>query len=174
MPASSHGFPTSLIRPASPAQLAAADLDRVDVRPVRRVAGERLVALDGALLELDLGAEDVEPAARLALEDGQREPPVALLRDHPVVHVPEPVELVLAAELRDPADALGDRHDLRARLVHADEPLVDDAEEELGGAAPADRVAVRVGLGAMEALARRKRSVTSRATVPAAFPVSGP
>ena len=37
-----------------------------------------------------------------------------------------------------------------AQLVHRDEPLVDQPEDELGPAAPADRVAVRVVLAAVE------------------------
>ena len=106
--------------------------------------------------------------ARRAVVDRQREPPVALLADHPVVHVAQPVELALVAEVGDPADLVDDLHDLvaeagvdlllgqrLARLVveraHADEPLVDEAEDERRPAAPAMRVAVGDGLEPVEA-----------------------
>ena len=143
------------------------DPDRVDVRPVRGVALERLPALDRALVELLAAADDLDRAARRAVVDRQRQAPVALLADHPVVHVAQPVELALVAEVRDPADLVDDVHDLvaqagvdllggqrLARLVvqrtHADEPLVDEAEDERRPAAPAVRVAVGDGLEPVE------------------------
>src|SRR3954462_441910 len=100
------------------------------------MAVEGAPALDGALFELDFGADDFVLAAFLALEDGQSEAVVALLRNHPVVHVLEPVELAGEAELRDPARLAGDIHDLKTKLIHGDEPLVDEAKDELGAAAP--------------------------------------
>ena len=87
MPASSQGLPTSLMRSTGSPQLAAGDLHGVDPGPVRAVALELVPALDGALLQLGLGADDLEVAAVLAVVDRQREAVVALLRDHPVVHV---------------------------------------------------------------------------------------
>ena len=144
------------------------DPDRVHVGPVRAVTLERLPALDRALLELLATTDDLDRAARRAVVDRQREPPVALLADHPVVHVAEPVELALVAEVRDPADLVDDLHDLvaqagvdlllaerLARLVveraHADVPLVDEAEDERRAAAPAVRVAVVDRLEPVEA-----------------------
>ena len=144
------------------------DLDRVDVGPVRRVALELLPALDGALLEFVAATDDLDSPAGRAVVDRQREPPVALLADHPVVHVAQPVELTLVAEVGDPADLVDDLHDLvaqagvdlllgqrLARLVveraHADEPLVDEAEDERRAASPAMRVAVGDGLEPVEA-----------------------
>ena len=85
-----------------------------------------------------------------ALIDRQRQTPVALLGDHPVVHVGEPVELALQAETRDPADLARDVHHRLAQVVHADEPLVDQPEDEIGAAAPADGIAVLVLLGPVE------------------------
>ena len=145
----------------------AGDLHRVHVRPVRRVPLERLPALDRALLELVAPADDLDRAARLAVVDRQRQAPVALLADHPVVHVAEPVELALVAEVGDPADLVDHVHDLvaearvdllgrqrLARLVvqrtHADVPLVDEAEDERRPAPPAVRVAVVDRLEAVE------------------------
>ena len=127
--------------------------------PVRRVALERVPALDRPLVELLAPADDVERAARLAVVDRQRQAPVALLADHPVVHVQEPVELALVAEARDPADLVDDLHDLVAeagvdlrrrqlvaRLVvdraHRDVPLVDEPEERA-----ASRTASSAGSG---------------------------
>ena len=91
-------------------------------------------------------------AALRALVDRQRQTPVALLGDHPVVHVAR------ASRARAPARTTGasriwrvTRHHRLAQLVHGDEPLVDQPEDEIGAAAPADRVAVRV-------VARRDRA----------------
>ncbi len=161
MPASSQGLPTSRMRSTGRAAAAAGDLDSVDVGAVGAVALELVPALDGALLELGLGADDLEVAAGLALEDRQGEAVVALLRDHPVVHVAQPVELAGQAEVRDPvapcsvtAAIASRRRRFRGRrravAVHGDEPLVDQAEDELAAAAPAVGVAVRVVLDAVE------------------------
>ena len=135
------------------------------------MALEPLPALDGALLELLAPADDVDPAARRAVVDRQRQAPVALLRDHPVAHVQEPVELAVVAELRDPPDPIHDLHDLVAqarvdlgrgqgvaRLVvnrpHRDVPLVDEPEDEGRATPPAVRVAVIDGLQPVEPVRR--------------------
>ena len=103
------------IRSTGCAARRAGDRDRVDVRPVRGVALERLPARDGPLVQLVAAADDVERAARLAVVDRQRQAPVALLADHPVVHVQQPVELALVAEAGDPPDLVDDLHDLVAQ-----------------------------------------------------------
>ncbi len=135
---------------------------------MRRVALELVPARHRALVELLAAADDLDRAARRAVVDRQRQAPVALLADHPVVHVAQPVELALVAEVRDPADLVDDVHDLvaqarvdlflgqrLARLVvqrsHADEPLVDEAEDERRPAPPAVRVAVVDRLEPVEA-----------------------
>ena len=117
--------------------------------------------------ELLAAADHVERAAGGAVVDRQRQAPVALLADHPVVHVQEPVELALVAERRDPADPVDDLHDLVAQAgvhlgrgqllarpvvdrAHADVPLVDQPEDQRRAAAPAVRVAVGVRLQAVE------------------------
>ena len=145
------------------------DLHGVDERPVRRVPLECLPALDSPAPELLPPADHLDRPARLAVVDRQRESPVALLADHPVVHVQEPVELPLVAEARNPADLVDDLHDLvaeaRVDLVpgqlraglgvdraHADEPLVDEPKDQRRPAPPAVRVAVDVRLEAVEAL----------------------
>ena len=168
MPASSHGLPTSLIRSTGAPQPGQAILTASTYGRCGRVALERLPALDRALLELLATADDLDRAARRAVVDRQRQPPVALLADHPVVHVAEPVQLALVAEVRDPADLVDDVHDLvaqagvdllpgqrLARLVvqrtHADVPLVDEAEDERRAAPPAVRVAVVDRLEPVEA-----------------------
>ena len=103
----------------------------------------------------------------VALPDGQRQPPVALLADHPVVHVAQPVHLAGMAESGIQLDLVDHIHDLVAQaalfflrghllarfvvqFAHADEPLVHQAEDQLGVAAPADRVAVGVRFDLVE------------------------
>ena len=63
MPASSHGLPTSAMRDVVAPHDCAGDLDRVDVRPVRRVALELVPARDRSLLQLVAAADHVECAA---------------------------------------------------------------------------------------------------------------
>ena len=145
------------------ATLRAGDPDCVNVRPVRRVAFELLPTLGGQLLQLVLRTDHVEMAALLVIAnpDRQRQAVVALLADHPVVHVAQPVQFAFVAEAGYPADVVHHLHDLvaqallylfrrhfAARLVversHVDEPLVHQTEDQLGAAAPADRVAVGV------------------------------
>ena len=147
--------------------LVAADFHRIDPGAVRRVALELVPALDGALLQFGLAADDIEPVAVAALVDGQREAVVSLLGNHPVVHVPQPVEFARVAELRNPADVVHHFHNLVAQavrllvggqllarllvlLAHADEPLIHQPEDQLRVAAPADRVAVRVAFEIVE------------------------
>ncbi len=118
-------------------------------------------------LQLLAPADDVEVPAGRAVVDRQRQAVVALLGDHPVAHVEEPVQLPLVAEARDPPDPVHDLHDLVAEggvhlllrqlvarpvvdLAHADVPLVHEAEQERRAAAPAVRVAVAVRLEVVE------------------------
>ncbi len=146
----------SLDRRAAPA---ARDLHRVDVGAVRRVPGEPVPSVDGALAQLADASDDAHRAARRAVVDRQGQPPVALLADHPVVHVQQPVEFALVAEAGDPADLVDHFHDLVAQarvdlfareplaglvvdLAHADEPLVHQPEDKRRAAAPAVRVPV--------------------------------
>jgi len=120
-----------------------------------------------ARFELLAPADDVERAARLAVEDRQGETVVALLGDHPVAHVDQPVELAVVPERREPGDLVHDLHDLVAEagvdlflaerlarlvvdLAHADEPLVHEPEQQRRAAAPAVRVAVAVRLEVVE------------------------
>ena len=111
---------------------------------------ELIPALDGPLFQLRLRADDVEVAAVVALVDRQREAPVALLRDHPVLHVVEPVDLSLEAEARHPPDLPSDIHHLVPKLIHRDEPLIHQPPHELRPAAPAEGVAVGVVLNLVE------------------------
>ena len=122
MPASSHGLPTSRMRSTGAAAARTGDLHRVDERPMGRMALERLPALDGALAQLLAAADDLHRAARRAVVDRQRQPVVALLGDHPVAHVAEPVELPLVAESGDPADLVDDLHDLVAEAARRPGP----------------------------------------------------
>ena len=93
--------------------------------------------------------DDVHVAVR-AEPERQRQAPVALARDAPVAHVAQPVLHALAEVRRRPLDRrVGVDHRL-ADLVAADEPLVDDAEDQLRAAAPAVRVAVLVRLLAQQ------------------------
>src|SRR6266576_591402 len=127
------------------------------------MALERFPAVDRPALELLAASDDIERAARLTVVDRQRQAPVALLADHPVAHVDQPVELPLVPEAGDPADLVDDFHDLVAEArvdlllrqlgprfvvdrAHADEPLVDEPEDERRLATPAVRIAVDVRL----------------------------
>ena len=131
------------------------------------MAFKNLVALHRARPQVMVAADDIEMPARLALPDGQRQAPVALLADHPIVHVAQPVHLAVIAKFRMPVDLIHDIHDLIAQaglffgrghlgarlviqLAHADEPLVHQAEDQLLAAAPAGGVAVAVALRAVE------------------------
>ena len=116
---------------------------------MRRVAVERVPAGDGALAELVLRADDLPRVAIDALPDRQRQAVVALLADHPVAHVSEPVELaLLEADVRRQPRHVARRAAHRlAQRVHGDEPLVDEAEDQLRPTAPAMGVRVRIALG---------------------------
>src|SRR5205823_8875700 len=74
----------------------------------------------------------------------QRKAPVPLAADVPVAHVVEPVLHAVAGVRRHPADLCRGLLEPWSQLVHRDEPLVRDAEDDLLLAAPADRIAVRV------------------------------
>ena len=100
------------------ATLGTGDFDRIHVGPVRGVPLEFLPACHRSLLEFVLIADDLKVAARLALPDRQRQPPVALLTDHPVMHVAQPVQLAVQAERGDPANLPGHLHHIVAQFVH--------------------------------------------------------
>src|SRR5207247_101011 len=68
------------------------DLDEIDPRPMRRMAGEVAPAFDGARFQLFKRADDFEIAGLLIDPDGKGETPEAFLGDHPVAHVLEPIE----------------------------------------------------------------------------------
>ena len=80
---------------------------------------------DGALAQLVAAADHVESLTVVAVPDRQRQAPVALLRDHPVAHVAQPVELAIETEIWDPANLARHVHHHVPQLVHADVPLVD-------------------------------------------------
>ena len=143
MPASSQQSPTSGTRSASlshsPQRMRTGSIHG------RCSSCRPSSALRRALEQLVLAPDDGQVALGAHVER-QRQAPVALARDAPVAHVAEPVLHALAVVRGRPLDgAVGLDHRL-AHLVRRDEPLVDDAEDQLGAAAPADRVAVRVGL----------------------------
>ncbi len=145
MPASSQGLPTSSIREARAPHFSQRDLDGVDVGTMRRVALESIPAFHGFRFQLLAAADHREMLARAADPDGQGESPEALLRDHPVVHVAQPVQLAGFAIRRNPLD--GGHHALDAVApVHADEPFVHRTEDQLLFAAPAMRIDVRIPL----------------------------
>ena len=50
----------------------------------------------------------------------------------------------------NPCDLAHDIHDCEAQFIHRDKPFIDEAEDQLCFAAPADRIAVLVGLGAIQ------------------------
>ena len=100
-----HGSPAARAR----------HLHRVDVRSMRGVSLEQLPALHGAPAQLLAPPHHGHRPAGRAVVDRKGQPPVALLADHPVVHVQEPVELALVPEPGDPPDPVHDLHDLVAQ-----------------------------------------------------------
>ncbi len=134
---------------------------------MRRVAVELVPAGDGALPQRVARLDHLPGIAVGAGPDRQRQAVVALLADHPVGHVPEPVELALlqADARRQPGGPPGRVAQLGPQRIHGDEPLVDQAEDDLGAAAPADRVRVAVLLAghqqplALEVLGHLPRQV---------------
>src|SRR5450755_1804622 len=101
--------------------LLALDLDGIDPGTMRRVALELFPARDCAFLQFLFAADDLEGSTLRTIEDWQREAPVALLGDHPIVHVAQPVQFAIQAERWYPGDLLHDFHDLVAQLIHRDE-----------------------------------------------------
>ncbi len=73
--------------------LRAGYLDRIDIGAVGGMVVQHVQAARGALLQLIVTADDLKIAALRALPDGQRQSPITLLADHPVVHVAQPVHL---------------------------------------------------------------------------------
>src|SRR5207253_10812903 len=136
-----------------PAALAA-DQDLVDPRAVQLL--ELLEPAYGPLLELGARADHVQAPAGARVE-GQRQAEVALARDVPVAHVAEPVVHALPVLRRRPLDLLVRVEERLPQVVAADEPVVDDAEDERRLAAPAGRIAVddRARLDEQAALAQR-------------------
>ena len=111
-----------------------------------------LEAAHGPFAQLVLAPDDEEVPVRACVER-ERQAPVALATDVPVAHVVEPVLHPIARVGRQPAHFRRGLLELRPELVHRDEPLVADAEDDLLLAPPADRVAVRVRELAEEAAA---------------------
>ena len=101
-------------------------------------------------MQLILTADDLKAATLWAVVDGQSQSPVAFLRDHPVIHIAQPVQFTLKAEGRYPVDLAYDIHDLVTKLLHRDEPLINEAEDQFGFTAPARWVAVLIVLRAIK------------------------
>ncbi len=124
------------------AALIALDANGVHPRPVRTVALEGLPPGNRPLLKLLAAANHVEPAAR-TFENRQRQPPEAFLADHPVAHVLQPVEFLLASPTGNPLNLLDHLHDF-APPLHIDEPLIHRPKHQRAAAPPAVRVIVGV------------------------------
>src|SRR5207247_11241702 len=143
-----------------------ADHDIVDPRPVglAQLVEPALRALAQLLL-----TPDDEEMRRLTCIERKGQAPVALAADVPVAHVLEPVLHAAAGRRRQPRHLRGGLHHLRAQLVHGDEPLVIDPEDDLLVAAPARRIAVGVLLGAEEEPAPLRASVDLGGRLPRLF-----
>ncbi len=133
---------------ADPGDLVAAGLaaDRHVVDPRAPELLELVEPAGRAPLELRPRPDDVEVAARARVE-GEGEAVEALARDVPVVHVAQPVVHAPAHVVRRPAHRRVGLERPRADLVHGDEPVLAQAEDQRGLAAPAVRVAVDDLLG---------------------------
>ena len=128
-----------------PAHLLAARLapDRDGVDPRAPQLLELLDRSGRARQELGLRADHVQVPARARVE-GEREPVVAAPRDVPVAHVAQPVVHALAHVGRRPLDRRVRVEQRLAELVDGDQPVVGDAPDERGVAAPAMGIAVLV------------------------------
>src|SRR5258708_7605956 len=103
-----------------------------------------------SFFQLVLAADDLECTALLTIIDRQSQSPVALLGDHPVVHVAQPVQFALQAKGWNPGGLARYIHDLVTQLVHGDVPFVDQAEDQFCLTTPADRIAVLIVLWAVK------------------------
>src|SRR5260370_15259862 len=83
-----------------------------------------------SFLQLVLAADDLECTALGTIIDRQSQSPVALLGDHPVVHVAQPVQFALQAKGWNPGGLAPYIHDLVTQLVHGDIPFVDQSGEQ--------------------------------------------
>ena len=127
------------------------------------VAFKFLPAFDSAFLQFFATADSFKVVAgfRIALPDGQGQSPVAFFGDHPIVHIAQPIQFAIFAKRRYPVDFFGDIHNLVAQtgffffrrhfcarfvveFAHTNEPLVNQAKDQFGFAAPAGGVAVGV------------------------------
>ncbi len=157
------------------AALGTDDLDRIHIRTVRRVPLEDVPPFDGARAQFVLVAEHLEVITVLVIAhpDRQRQTPVALLGDHPIVHVAQPVHLAGVAEFGDPLNLIHHIHDLVAQtarflfrrdllaglivqFAHIDEPFIHQTEDQRRVAAPADGITVRVTVHAIEPVLARQ------------------
>src|SRR5438874_704957 len=82
--------------------------------PMRRMAFELVPTFGGAGLQFRAAADNFEIACRLIDPNRQRQAPVALLRNHPIAHVAQPIELARFAvdDLGQKRDRFDDAHDL--------------------------------------------------------------
>jgi hypothetical protein len=141
--------------------------DLVNERSVGCMAFQGLIALNSPFFQFLVVTDDMIVIAVIADPDGQRQPPIALLGDHPVMHILQPILLAGQTEFRDPADLIHHIHDLVAQagrffflgqlfagffitLAHADEPFIHQPENQFSLAAPAGGVAVSVGLNVVQ------------------------
>src|SRR5260370_2128576 len=97
-----------------------------------------------SFFQLVLAADDLECTALLTIIDRQSQSPVALLGDHPVVHVAQPVQFALQAKGWNPGVLARYIHDLVTQLVHGDVPFVDQPKARFCLAPPALRLAVLI------------------------------
>ena len=112
---------------------------RVDPRAVQLLQG--VEPGHGARLELRARADHVHAAA-VARVERQRQPVEAPPGDVPVPHVAQPVLHALAVLRRRPLDAPVLLDHPLAHALHADVPVVGDAEDQRRVAAPAVRIRV--------------------------------
>ena len=61
-----------------------------------------------------LAADDLKGTALRAVVDGQCQPPVAFLGDHPIIHVTQPVQFTIQAKVGNPGDLADNIHDFVA------------------------------------------------------------
>ena len=81
-----------------------ADLDRIDIRSMWGVPFKIIPALNGALFQFVLITNYFVMVAGRAFPEGQRQTPVALFADHPVVHIAQPIQLAFQTKGGYPAN----------------------------------------------------------------------
>lgn len=84
-----------------------------------RMALKDVPALNRACLQFVFIPDDFVVAASATFPNGKGEAPIAFFTDHPVAHIPQPIELPFSTKGGYPADLSRNLHHGLAQIVHA-------------------------------------------------------